>query len=93
VEEGSLEGEVEWPDEGDEAAFLSESRAQPQVELAPRQPVASAEKLPDVDELVARIPPNVLSLLDDLFRAKFTTVRKFSTVELPAKADAAPAAP
>lgn len=77
---------MEWPDEGDEAAFLSEARAQPQVELAPRQPAASAEKLPDVDELVARIPADVLGLLDDLFRAKFTAVRRFATVEAPSKA-------
>jgi hypothetical protein len=77
---------VEWPDEGDEAAFLSEARAQPQAELAPRQAASSAEKLPDVDDLVARIPADVLGLLDDLFRAKFTTVRKFATVEAPPKA-------
>jgi hypothetical protein len=78
------DGEVEWPDDGEEAAFLSEARGQVQVELAPRQAASPAEKLPHVDELVARIPPEVLGLLDDLFRAKFTTVRKFSAVEAPA---------
>jgi hypothetical protein len=35
---------------------------------------------------VARIPADVLGLLDDLFRAKFTAVRRFATVEAPSKA-------
>ncbi|HZZ18008.1 MAG TPA: hypothetical protein VFE25_01495 [Opitutaceae bacterium] len=81
MEEGSVEGEAEWPDDGDEAAFLSENGPQPQVELAPRQASSPSEKLPDVDELVARIPPGVIALLDDLFRAKFTTVRKFAAAQ------------
>jgi hypothetical protein len=36
------------------------------------------DKLPPLDELVARVPADVLGLLDDLFRAKFTGVRKFA---------------
>ncbi len=36
------------------------------------------DKLPPLDELVARVPAGVLGLLDDLFRAKFTGVRKFA---------------
>lgn len=36
------------------------------------------DKLPSVDELVARVPANVLGMLDDLFRAKFTGVRRFA---------------
>jgi hypothetical protein len=35
------------------------------------------EKLPALDELVARVPANVAALLDDLFRAKFTAVRRY----------------
>jgi hypothetical protein len=35
-------------------------------------------KLPPLDELVARVPENIRAVLDDLFRAKFTGVRKFS---------------
>jgi hypothetical protein len=40
--------------------------------------VAAADKLPALDELVSRVPPQILGLLDDLFRAKFTGVRKFA---------------
>jgi hypothetical protein len=72
--------EAEWPDEGAEDAFLSESAARGEVPV----PVAAgtaepsrAEKLPALDELVARVPANVAGLLDDLFRAKFTAVRRF----------------
>jgi hypothetical protein len=36
------------------------------------------EKLPPLEELVARVPANVLGILDDLFRVKFTGVRKFA---------------
>ena len=35
------------------------------------------EKLPSLDDLVARVPAGALALIDDLFRAKFTSVRKF----------------
>jgi hypothetical protein len=40
---------------------------------------AVSEKLPPVDELVARIPADVRGLLDDLFRVKFNSVRRFGT--------------
>lgn len=89
MDEGSPDGEAEWPDEGDEASFLAESASRPRedVQLAPRQAQAGpVEKLPALDELVGRIPPGVMALLDDLFRAKFTAVRKFTA------ADNAPAA-
>jgi hypothetical protein len=84
VDEGAPDGEVEWPDEGDEASFLSESASRPResIQLAPRQaPAAPAEKLPALEELVGRVPPAVMALLDDLFRAKFTAVRKFSAAD------------
>jgi hypothetical protein len=48
---------------------------------------AGPEKLPALDELVARVPANVAELLDDLFRAKFTAVRRYPEI------DAARAAP
>ena len=38
----------------------------------------SGEKLPSLDETVGRVPAPVLALLDDLFRAKFTSVRRYS---------------
>jgi hypothetical protein len=69
----------EWPDDADESAFLSEaaSRGESPAPLADRgaSPVIG-DKLPPMEELVARVPPRVLGLLDDLFRAKFTGVRK-----------------
>jgi hypothetical protein len=34
------------------------------------------DRLPALEELVARVPPSVLAALDDLFRAKFTGVRR-----------------
>jgi hypothetical protein len=78
---GAVDGEMEWPDEADETAFLSEavSRGEPAVPAPGR---ASArligEALPPLEELVARVPPAVLAVLDDLFRAKFTGVRRIA---------------
>jgi hypothetical protein len=34
-------------------------------------------KLPPLAELVDKVPADVRAILDDLFRAKFTTVRKY----------------
>ncbi len=50
---------------------------------APRAPSAPGEKLPPLDELVARVPAPILGLLDDLFRAKFTGARRYSAAEVP----------
>lgn len=36
------------------------------------------ENLPSLDDVVRRVPAPVLALIDDLFRAKFTTVRRYS---------------
>jgi hypothetical protein len=78
---GAGDAEMEWPDDADETAFLSEavSRGEP---AAPAPGRASArvigEALPPLEELVARVPPAVLAALDDLFRAKFTGVRRIS---------------
>ncbi|HEY1847741.1 MAG TPA: hypothetical protein VGG37_00985 [Opitutaceae bacterium] len=38
----------------------------------------TAEKLPELADLVAKVPPHLAALLDDLFRAKFTKVRPVS---------------
>jgi hypothetical protein len=73
--------ESEWPDENDESEFLSQpgSRGQQVAPDTVRRPAPVAgEKLPPLDELVARVPENIRGILDDLFRAKFTGVRKFS---------------
>jgi hypothetical protein len=51
--------------------------------VAPRATVpVVGETLPALDDLVARVPPAVRGLLDDLFRAKFTSVRRV-TPDLP----------
>lgn len=70
-----------WPDESAESAFFAEQREQG----APL-PVASAAEvaeeidaktpLPALDELVKRISPEARAVMDELFRAKFTTVRR-----------------
>jgi hypothetical protein len=78
--------EAEWPDEGDEAEFLSEAgnrgqQAEPDAGR-PSAPVIG-EKLPPLDDLVARVPENIRVILDDLFRAKFTGVRKFTPAARP----------
>jgi hypothetical protein len=36
------------------------------------------DRPPPLEELVAKVPPAVIGLLDDLFRAKFTGVRRFA---------------
>jgi hypothetical protein len=36
------------------------------------------DKLPPLEEMVARVPPHVLGMLDELFRAKFTGVRRIA---------------
>ena len=73
--------ETEWPDESDEASFLSESAERGDAP-APASDGSAAlvigDKLPPLDELVGKVPAEVLGLLDDLFRAKFTGVRKFA---------------
>lgn len=40
------------------------------------EPGAGKAKLPELDELVARIPPEVRETLDELFRARFVSVKK-----------------
>ncbi len=41
------------------------------------------ESLPSLDTLVARVPENIRGILDDLFRAKFTGVRRFAASQPP----------
>lgn len=71
------------PSEGEEAAFLAEQREQGYAAPASAngKTVTAAEPddktpLPPLDELVSRIPPATRQLMDDLFRAKFITVKR-----------------
>lgn len=71
--------DAEWPDEGDESEFLSAAAGR--GEAPAPGPVASAvvgDRLPPLGDLVARVPEGLRGILDDLFRAKFTGVRRFA---------------
>ncbi len=73
--------DMEWPDDGDEAEFLSGSANRGEsAGPAPGRDASPVvgEKLPALEELVARVPEGVRGILDDLFRAKFTGVRRFT---------------
>lgn len=74
-------GAANWPDEFAESAFLSEARDRGEkvVPVLAKEDIAEetdAKTLPSLDELVQRIPSEVREVLEDLFRAKFTTVRR-----------------
>ncbi|MEO7698228.1 MAG: hypothetical protein ABIZ04_03290 [Opitutus sp.] len=78
-----------WPDEAAEAAFLAESRgSSTDVTSAAAVPVAAkpdetaSSPLPSLDELVSRIPTDARELLEELFRAKFTAVRRVKQADL-----------
>jgi hypothetical protein len=70
-----------WPDDAAESAFLAETRERGEpikVEPAKRDEAEDSDpkSLPPLDELVKRIPANVREVLDDLFRARFVTVKR-----------------
>jgi hypothetical protein len=73
-----------WPDEAAEASFMAEARERGEPVASVSLPAAVKEAvdetdpghLPSLEELVQRIPAEVREALDDLFRAKFTTVRR-----------------
>ncbi len=77
-----------WPDEAAETAFLAEARGR--GESASANPAVARESaedngakaLPALDELVKRIPPEAREILDELFRARFTAVRRVKKSEL-----------
>jgi len=82
---GTLFGDdAPWPtDEVGESAFLAEARERGETVAA--KPAASHEEaeaetgaLPTLDEMVQRIPAEVRDVLEDLYRAKFTAVRRVS---------------
>lgn len=68
-------------DEAAESAFLAEARERGEPVSAPKSnddaPDESDTKpLPALHELVERIPPEVRETLEDLFRARFVTVKR-----------------
>ena len=75
-----------WPDDAAETAFRAEAieRGEPDVLVAAATEATEEtdpKGLPAMEELVKRIPAESRELLDELFRAKFTSVRR-----VPAKA-------
>lgn len=73
-----------WPDEMAEAAFMAEARERGEVTTSTAQRVqvkdesgeGETKDLPSLESLVGRLSPEVRETLDDLFRAKFTAVRR-----------------
>ena len=53
-------------------------------QMAQVEDKAPTAPLPKLDELVSRIPAETRELLDELFRAKFTTVRRIKQTDLKA---------
>jgi hypothetical protein len=82
---GEWEGDgPEWPDESAEAAMQGELRQRdvsvPTPPAVVRRKAAATEAagppLPGLDEAKARVPAKVLEVLDELFRAQFSEVRR-----------------
>lgn len=76
-------GEPPIFDEVAESAFLADARERGELISAPVPPVLATEReegdpkgLPPLEELLKRIPAGVRESLDDLFRARFVTVRR-----------------
>ena len=71
---------VSWPDETAESSFRSEARerGEPVASIKSREVAdeTDSKPLPPLSELVERIPPGVREALEDLFRARFTAVRR-----------------
>ncbi len=70
-----------WPDESAEAAFIAEEKAKGEPGPARGRPADPPEEadlapLPPLAELVDRIPADVRETLEDLFRARFVTVKR-----------------
>ena len=72
-----------WPGMADEASFLADQRGQGIVpSTAPSNEPTDLSPLPSLEELVQRIPAEARAALDDLFRAKFSGVRRVSKTSL-----------
>jgi len=78
------EGPV-WPDEAAESAMRVEveargetlsSRAAREASEAAEEAAAEKKNLPPLAELVGRIPENTRELVEELFRAKFVSVKR-----------------
>ena len=75
-----------WPDEAAESAFRAEARERGEATVVSAPAAEAVEEtdakgLPELEELLKRIPPAAREALDEHFRAKFTGVKR-----VPAKA-------
>jgi len=83
---GGLFGDdAPWPtDAAGESAFLAEARerGEPVIAVLPAGVAKAGEvedekgPLPGLDEMMQRIPTEVREVLEELYRAKFTAVRR-----------------
>jgi hypothetical protein len=75
-----------WPGMADEASFLADQRVQgivpPVTTAGSANEPTDLSPLPLLEELVQRIPAEARAALDDLFRAKFSGVRRVSKKSL-----------
>ncbi len=76
----AVEDEPVFPDEETEMAMRSELRARGEAVVAAARASADegevAAPLPPLDTLVGQLRPEVREVLDELFRARFTGVRR-----------------
>ncbi len=68
----------QWPDAAAEASFLAENGSAASSRTAPTtvDEAVDPKQLPTVDQLVARVHPSVREKLEELFRAKFVSVKR-----------------
>jgi len=59
-----------------EAGFVTASAAARRAAATDDEDDGKGAALPDIDELVARLPADVRETLDELFRARFVSVKK-----------------
>jgi hypothetical protein len=74
------------PSSEEEAAFLAQEREMGNVTPAlmhvEKVPEVAAGELPPMEDLVKRIPMPTRDLLEELFRARFVTVRRIPSSAL-----------
>jgi hypothetical protein len=74
------------PSAEEEAAFIAEERENGYAPAAatsgPGGDEAEAGELPPLEDLVKRIPPATRDVMEELFRAKFVTVRRIPRAAL-----------
>ena len=78
---GEDAGNANWPDESAESAFLATARehSEPVVATKAQEEIGEetdSKALPPLNDLVQRIPAEVREVLEDLFRARFVSVKR-----------------